>query len=64
MKNGVLYFIWVIDMSYNQDGHIEKFCEGVKWKNISNLNLYLFIGLVRCNTPGVICNTPCYENPN
>jgi hypothetical protein len=34
-------------MSYYQEGHIKKFCEGVKCKIISNLIPYSFVALVQ-----------------
>jgi hypothetical protein len=38
MTFGVLHFIWVIGMSYYQEGHIKKYVEVVKCQNNSQQN--------------------------
>jgi hypothetical protein len=41
--NWSFHFIWVIGMSYYQEGHIEKFGEVVKWKTFS-IKIYILSG--------------------
>jgi hypothetical protein len=41
--NWSFHFIWVIGMSYYQEGHIEKFGEVVKWKTFS-IKTYILSG--------------------